>query len=193
MRPLTINLSILVASSILLVSCFDYHKKNLPPPNGGDVVRAEAYVPVYGADSGDVYKITSAPVRQTIKAGKIYVQGKTLFQVEQLAGVHVINYSNKENPVKLGFIKSRGCSEVAYKNGFLIINNLDDLVFIDVSDINNIKEASRIRHAFVQFYVDQYNNSRPPVSGKYYVCPNYYKGDIVEWKLEKNVKGAYCY
>lgn len=164
-----------------------------PPP----AIRDEAYVPVYGPDSLKTRKVTASGVRSTVTAGKIYVQGKFLFQVEKLLGVHVIDYTNVEKPVKLGFINSHGCSEVAFKDGYLIINNLDDLVFLDVRDIKNIKETTRIAHAFPQFYVDQYSNTRPnshpPVAGKYYVCPDFFKGDVIEWKLEKNVANAYCY
>jgi len=157
-----------------------------------NAVRAEAYVPVYSNDSAQTHSITSLPARPIKMAGKIYVQGTLLFQVETMVGVHLVSYADPLHPVKLGFIKSWGCSEVAFKNGYLVVNNLNDLVFIDVRDLSNIKEASRVSGAFPQFNSDQYYNSRPPVTGKYYVCPDFSKGEIVDWKLEKNVTGAYC-
>ncbi len=183
-------LLLIIVPLLFFTSCFDFRKQN--DVYNGNPVREEAYVPVYGPDSNNARIIAETAAKATVLPGKIYVQGNLLFQVEKLAGVHIINYADVQNPVKLGFIKSRGCSEVAYKNGFLIINNLDDLVFVDVSDPAHIKESARVPHAFNQFYVDQYTNSRPPGTGKFYVCPDFNKGDIISWKLAKNVTGANC-
>jgi hypothetical protein len=158
-----------------------------------NAVRPEAFVPIYSGDSSTSRVVLALPSRAILDAGKIYVQGDLLFQVEKLEGVHIINYADRTKPVKLGSIKSRGCSEVAYKNGYLIINNLDDLVFVDVRNVAGVKESARIPHAFRQFYVEQYQNNHPSVSGKYFVCADYNKGDVVDWKLEKNVKGANCF
>ena len=189
LRP--INLIICFICISFLISCFDFRQKELI--NGESIIRPEAYVPVYSTDSNNTRVVSAVAARPIKEAGKIYVQGNLLFQVEKLAGVHIIDYSNPAKPVKLGFIKSRGCSEVAYKNGYLIINNLDDLVFVDIRNVNNIKESTRIPNAFPQFFVDQFLNNRPPEAGKFYVCSDYNKGDIIDWKLEKNVKGADCY
>jgi hypothetical protein len=191
MKFLSALLFIFVSYSFLLSSCFNFQNKEL----GMDVnaVRPEAFVPIYSGDSGLSRVVLALPPRPILDAGKIYVQGDLLFQVEKLEGVHIINYADRTKPVKLGFIKSRGCSEVAYKNGYLVINNLDDLVFVDVRNPASVKESARIQHAFSQFYVEQYRNNHPPVSGKYYVCSDYLKGDVVDWKLEKNVKGANCF
>jgi hypothetical protein len=177
--------------SFLLISCFNFQTKEVAID--ANTVRPEAFVPIYGGDSSTSRVVLSLPSRAILDAGKIYVQGDLLFQVEKLEGVHIINYADPTKPVKLGFIKSRGCSEVAYKNGYLIINNLDDLVFVDVRNAASVKETARIPHAFTQFYVDQYPNNHPSITGKYYVCPDYNKGDVVDWKLQKNVKGAICF
>lgn len=168
-----------------MVSCYDKRSGQLPDIN---MVRAEAYVPVYGTDSF-TRTIKGGLPRQTQNAGKIYVLGNYLFQVEKMKGVHVIDYTDRKNPKKLGFIYSSGCSEVAVKNGFLIANNMDDLVTIDIRDLGDIKEAARIPKAFPHFFMEI---SAPPVSGVYYVCPEFSKGDVIGWKLEKNVKGANC-
>jgi hypothetical protein len=181
--------------SFSITSCFEFGQRKPPVDPLPETVREEAYVPVYDSTNGIATerKIVSAPEKPIVNSGKIYVLGNYLFQVEQLQGVHVINYADKSRPQKIGFIKSRGCSEVAAKGAFLILNNMNDLVTIDISDPRNVKEKARINNAFPQFYVSQYQNSLPPVRGKYYVCADYYKGEVVGWRLEKNVKGAYCY
>ena len=38
-------------------------------------------------------------------------------------------------------------------------------------------------------YIDRMT---PPERGKYYQCPDLTKGDLIGWKLEKNVKDANC-
>jgi hypothetical protein len=155
-------------------------------------VRDEAYVPVYGVDTMVRYIAAKAP-RATVNAGKIYVYGNYLFQVEKFKGVHVIDYSDKQKPVKLGFITSGGCTEVAVKNGYLITNNLNDLVTIDIYQIDAVKEVARIKNAFPHAQVELMNERMsPPVRGVYYQCADQTKGDVIDWKLEKNVKGANC-
>lgn len=156
------------------------------------MIQEEAYVPVYGFDSS-LRTVKNMTVQPTVKAGKVYVFGKYLFQVEENTGIHVIDYGDKTKPVKLTFIKSMGCAEVAVKNGILIANNMNDLVSVNISNLQTVKEVSRIKNAFKNYYYDWYNNSKPPVRGKYYVCPTYTAGDIIEWKLEKKVPNAYCY
>ncbi len=180
-----------------LVSCWQFvlipKQNNSSGGSSYSQVRDEAYVPVYSSDSGSTRIIQAAPAQAIHQAGKIYVQGDLLFQVEKMVGVHIISYADKAHPVKLGFIKSWGCSEVAFKNGYLVVNNISDLVFIDVRDLSHIREAARVRDAFPQFYSDQYFNSRPPVSGKYYVCPDFSKGAVLDWKLEQHVTDANCF
>src|SRR2546421_11892454 len=174
-----------------LTSCWGITtKNNLSAPQ--NLKRDEAYVPVYKT-SENSRAIRALPPQPTVFPGKIYVFGNLLFQIEKLPGIHVINYADRSHPIKIGFIKSRGCSELAVKNGYLITNNLDDLVTIDISNPADVKESARIPHAFADFYVAQYAYTLPPERGKYYVCPDFSKGEIVEWKLEKDVQGANCY
>jgi hypothetical protein len=178
---------LLLLTPLFLISCWDFTRRPVEP-----VIQEEAYVPVYGFDTAlrSVKNLVSQP---TVKAGKVYVFGKYLFQVEENAGIHIIDYSDKAKPVKLTFIKSMGCAEVAVKNGLLITNNMNDLVSVNITNLQDVKEVSRIKNAFKNYYYDWYTNNRPPEKGKYYVCPAYNKGDVISWKLEKKVSNAYCY
>jgi len=182
LTPMRFSITCVCLLSAGLSSCFGYRYKD---------IKDEAWVPVYSTEN--IHAVTSLPVRPTTDAGKIYVQGNLLFQVENLAGVHIIDYSDKAHPVKLAFVKCRGCSEVAYKNSYLVINNMRDLVFVDVHDPLHAREASRVPDAFPVYYPPHFTNDRPPQTGKYYVCPDYTKGDVVDWKLEKKVQAAWCY
>jgi hypothetical protein len=177
-----------ICCSLSLISCWSLVKQ---PPIEEIPVRAQAYVPVY--DSSDMKLISSDVARPIVSAGKIYVLGNYLFQVEKLEGVHVINYTDRNNPVKVGFIKSRGCSEIAAKGGYLILNNMADLVTVDISNTTSVREVARIKNAFPQFHAEYADHPQLPDRGVYYVCPQFDKGKVKSWKLEKDVEGAFCY
>jgi hypothetical protein len=179
---------LLVFAPLFFASCWDFNRRPIEPPP----IREEAYVPVYGYDSS-LRVIKNETPQPTLKAGKIYVFGSYLFQVEENAGIHIIDYRDKTKPVKVSFIKSAGCSELAVKNGLLITNNMDDLVTVNISNFQSVKEVSRIKKAFKNYYFDWYDGfKKPPERGKYFVCPGFDRGDVVDWKLEKQVAGANC-
>lgn len=192
MTPLKLQQSpliLLVGLGLTLSSCWGgWSSKNLPEPE--ETIRAEAYVPVYSPES--ITAITSMTPQPIVHSGKIYVWNNLLFQVELYKGIHVINYADRSNPIKLGFIKVRGCSELAVKGTQLITNNLKDLVTIDISDPKAVKEVARMKDAFPQFYAQQLDYQMPPQPG-WFICPDYSKGDVTGWKVEKNVKNAYCH
>ncbi|HYE74157.1 MAG TPA: hypothetical protein VEF04_12540, partial [Blastocatellia bacterium] len=76
--------------------------------------REEAYVPIYESNpSPNIIRATQP--KPIVQSGKIYVLGNLLYQVENLAGVHVIDYTDRQNPVKLGFIYVAGCTDLAVK------------------------------------------------------------------------------
>lgn len=197
-KPLHSTIISCICLSFLLQGCWGYTKNVDPLPGQGpspQEIQPEAYVPVYGSDTllRGIYAMEAQP---TIAAGKIYVYGNLLFQVENEKGIHVIDYSDRKKPVKLGFIRCKGSSELAVKGGYLITNNLDDLVTIDISRVDSVKEVARMKHAFTHYNVLRYMDMKmyyPPERGKYYVCPNVQDGDVIGWKLEKNVRNAYCY
>ena len=186
--PAGISLLILAIS---FTSCWSTFTKEIEPQVEYLPVQPEAWVPVYGTDSV-IRGIKKVAPKPTFQPGKIYVYGNLLFQVEQMKGVHVIDFTDREHPEKLGFITCQGSSELAVKDGYLVTNNLNDLVTIDFRD-STVKEVARIRGAFPHYNVAQYQAWSPPEKNAYYVCPDIYKGDVIGWKLEKNVSGAFCY
>lgn len=157
--------------------------RNLP----GEV---SGYVPVY--TSGTVAKkITAGPPRATTQGGKIYTTGNLLFQVELDSGIHVINYSNPASPQKLGFIRSMLCKELSVKNGFIYTNNLSDLVVIDINDMNNVREVSRIAAVFPDLAL-QYPAKANSSGTVYFECPDPAKGIITGWVF-KTIKNPKCW
>lgn len=174
----------LLLFSLMLAGCFRPVKPQ---------IRAEAYVPVYGFDSS-LRKITASGPQPTVNAGKLYVVGKTLFQVELDKGIHVIDYTDEQNPKKLGFINIGGCSEVAVKNNVIFTNCMNDVVSIDINDLSAPKELNRAVNAFSSdyYYNQMAVRQKPPYPNVYYKCPDGFQGDVIGWKLEKNVEWANC-
>lgn len=136
--------------------------------------------PVYITEA-ELKTITSAPPEPITNGGKIvYATGK-IYMVEQGSGVHIINYTNPQLPVKERFIKVPGCYEVTFKNNYLIVNNGADLVTLDISQPQTVTVAARATGIFESI---QESNSVPPnaVSGDYFECPELAKGFVLQWE-----------
>jgi hypothetical protein len=150
-----------------------------------------AWVPVYSTNSASVKVITAAAARPTVNAGKIYTVGNLIYQVEQDSGIHVINYANPVAPQKLGFIRSFLCKEVTVKNGLIYTNNFSDLVVIDASNINTVREIARTADVFPDLalqYPPKPNNS----TTVYFECPDPKKGIVIGWQ-QKTIDNAKCW
>jgi len=186
MRLQLYTVVILALMAVLGSSCFDngwgrrYQDK-----------KPSAFVPIYGIDSS-LRTIASASPQPTVAAGKIYTLGNRLYQVENSKGIHIIDYQDVNHPVKLAFITIPGCSEVTVRNNVLLTNNMNDLVSIDISDVSKAKLIARVPKAFNRYFFDQAVVARPAPSNVYYVCPDPWQGEVVGWKVEKNVEGAFC-
>lgn len=143
----------------------------------------EAWVPVYTQNTTAIKTVTAGAPRATVNAGKIYVLGSIIYQVEQDSGIHVINYSNPSNPQKLGFIRSFLCKELSVKNGRIYTNNFSDLVVIDASDINNVREIARTNGVFPDLAL-QYPERTDPFTTIHFECPDPKKGIVIKWEKQ---------
>ena len=143
--------------------------------NNNQVGKKLGYIPVY-SNAADLFTIKSKPATNVINAGKIYIKDNYIFQVELGEGIHIINNQTPANAARIGFIQIKGCSELSIKNNFLYSNNFNDLVVIDISNINQVTEAKRIKEAF-------YKNglgALPPDRG-YFECVDENKGQVIKW------------
>jgi hypothetical protein len=155
--------------SLLLLSCWKFRN------NGVDyyapTIKVWGYKPVYGTELVAKDISYSATPRAVISGGNIYAFNKYIFQVELGLGIHVINNANPVAASRIGFINVKGCSEISIRNDKLYTNSYDDLVVIDFSDLNNVREYSRLKGVFAEY---RYGSpiAQPPASG-YYECPAY--------------------
>jgi hypothetical protein len=129
----------------LLSGCF------YPTDDGGDPPPPDFYTeysPIMMERSQMEQSIEQQSAREISDPAKIYAYNQYLFITEKFKGVHVINNENPDRPVNIGFIRIPGCVDVAVKGTTLFADNATDLIGLDVTDPNSVREISRVRHAF---------------------------------------------
>ncbi|WP_036380128.1 LVIVD repeat-containing protein [Muricauda sp. MAR_2010_75] len=80
------------------------------------------------------------------ESGKVYTYQDYIFINDMYQGIHVIDNSNPEQPVKIAFITIPGNVDISVKDDYLYADSLMDLVVIDISDINNISLVNRLEN-----------------------------------------------
>lgn len=112
------------------------------------------------------------------KAGKIYIKGNYLFVNEVNKGIHVFDNTNPASPKMITFFNIPGNVDMAIKGNTLYADSHTDLLEIDISDLNNIREINRIENAFTNA-LPEYNIEYPTIP----IDKN--KGIVVGWKTEE--------
>ncbi len=124
----------------------------------------------------DAVVLSSA--RELKNTGKIYFKDNFIFINEQLKGVHIIDNSDPSNPVNKGFIEIPGNVDIAIKNTTLYADSYVDMVAIDVSNLDNIHEVSRV--------TDVFPYTLPPYDKEYRVAEiDQEKGVVIDWEVKK--------
>lgn len=159
-------LTVLLGLSVLLESCTDSCEvKNV----------YTYYEPVYTSleELRGGVKVTPP---QTLKAvGKIYLKDNFVFINEPGEGIHIIDNQNPSAPVVKSFIKIPGNYDLAIKGKTLYADSFIDLVSIDISDIENIKEVHRVENAFSNYSTLGFS-----------IDPN--RGLITDWVAKEQVE-----
>ncbi|MRG44779.1 hypothetical protein GFS24_06620 [Chitinophaga sp. SYP-B3965] len=166
---------------------FELRNRDLNPPEPPPPGIVDTYVPIYAAEGSDELKIATQAIRPTHKAGKIFVMDNRLFQVEQDSGIHIIDYSDKANPVKVAFLNVPGCKEVALKGSNVYTNNFEDMIILDLNTYPDIKVKSRMPNVFPELKYAPLPQliMTGGTTIRYYECPDYSKGRIVRWEVQK--------
>ena len=92
------------------------------------------------------------PPKEIKESGKIYNFKNYVFVNDKNKGIHIIDNSNPETPVKISFLKIHGNVDISVKNNFLYADSFIDLVVFDISDINNIKLVNRLKDVFPYYF-----------------------------------------
>jgi len=117
------------------------------------------------------------------KPGKIYFKDNYIFIVEELKGFHVFDNNNPSQPLKVCFVKLPGVVDISISGTTMYADSYVDLVVLDLSDINNIRESGRIKD-ILAYTVPPYDNKYPMVN------PDREKGVVIEWEV-RTIKEKY--
>jgi hypothetical protein len=112
------------------------------------------------------------------KPGKIYFKGNYIYINEYFKGVHVIDNTNPSSPKEKKFIKIPGNVDIAIKDNILYADSYVDLVAIDISNLNDVKEKHRIKDVF---------SYTIPVNPVNYTqeWPDPSKGVVISWEVKE--------
>lgn len=80
--------------------------------------------------------------------GKIYYYNDILMINEQYEGIHLIDNTNPEAPINMGFLAIPGNLDVAISNNIMYADSYVDLLTIDVSDFENPTVLCRDEEVF---------------------------------------------
>jgi len=94
----------------------------------------------------EAVKVTGAV--ELVNPGKIYFKDGYIFVNEEMKGIHIIDNRNPKSPVNLKFIEIPGNVDLAVKNNILFADSYIDMVAIDITDLGNPKEVSRVKDVF---------------------------------------------
>jgi len=86
--------------------------------------------------------------QEIIQPGKIYFKDQYIFVNEYQKGIHVIDNTDPSNPLIVRFIEIPGNVDMAVKGSILYADSYVDLVAIDIADMENIRETSRLTDVF---------------------------------------------
>lgn len=99
--------------------------------------------------------------REIEQPGKIYLYGNYIFLNEVNKGIHVIDNSNPAAPNKFAFINVPGNVDIAVKGNILYADSYIDLVALDISDPQNVRETKRVEGVFPERQYE-YGFYKPP-------------------------------
>lgn len=130
---------ILLIGLLILCSCFE-ELQEIPEETIG-------LAPIY-ASIDDWDEIVINPAREIEQLGKIYYKSPYIYATERGQGIHIVDNSDPEDPVRVAFLKIIGNSDLAIRGNTLYANNLSDLVAVDISNLDSVVVMQRLAGVF---------------------------------------------
>jgi len=135
---------------ILIIACFTFISCD---NKDGEYITVKVATPEYmtlEALRSSVEITSPIPI---VESGKIYVYNDLVLVNDVDKGIHIIDNSIPENPQKVACIKIKANKDMEIKGDYLYADSLMDLVVFDISDLNNIKEVTRLKDVFPAYVV----------------------------------------
>jgi hypothetical protein len=142
-----IKLFFLLLLSTIYQGCLCFHSNCGEPP----LPPVQEFTPVLLDRIAFENSVQIQPVQNIATSGKIYIKDNLMFVNDLNKGFHVYNYTNPNTPVKLGFIKILGATDLAIRDNTIYINQAVDLVTLNYNSANNtIQVLHRNKNVFPQ-------------------------------------------
>lgn len=177
-RP-TILLALVLCAGSLLSGCIE-SEDSLP-------FFQTYYRPVYVSEQ-QAFRFQVQPARALQDPGRIYVKDHLLIINERFKGFHVVDNSNPADPKPLLFVEVPGALNMAMQGAYLYVDNITDLVTLDLSNLQNIREVNRQKGVFSR------SQNYPPMRDVGFECVDPKKGIVIGWEeAPAPSKGAECW
>lgn len=132
--------------------------------------------------------MNTRPGRTLHDPGRIYLKGTLLIINERFKGFHLIDNTDPANPQPLLFLEVPGAQNMAMQGHHMYVDNLTDLVTIDLSDLQNIREVNRQKNVF------EGSQEYPPFREVGFECVDPDRGIVVGWELaDETVTNPACW
>jgi hypothetical protein len=177
MKSITSHIKTLLSAAALIIlaaSCSD------------KVVQEYTYTvnsPIYMSHEEFNNRVIASEPRALETPGKLHFKDNMIYIVEQYKGIHVINNSDPASPQFVSFIEMPGVVDIASKGYTMYADSYTDLVALDISDPNQVREVGREPNVFSQN--TGFWSSLPPTENDYpigQIDPT--QGVIIGWKVE---------
>ncbi len=109
--------------------------------------------PIYNSLSKIRKSIESADPKEIISVDQIVATTNAFFLLERNQGIHVLERVTENSLKKLSFIKAQACLEVSQRFGFLIVCQGPDIVTLDITNLSQIREVSRLENVMNMSYI----------------------------------------
>ncbi len=134
--------------------------------------------PIYMSYEDLRQSIKQVEARDLDDPGKLYFKDNYIFIVEEMQGLHIIDNAEPRNPVNISFIEIPGIADLAVKGNILYTDSYIDLVALDISDLSNIHELSRVEN-ILPYTIPRFNEEYPVA------MVDEDKGVVAEWEIKK--------
>ncbi|AUP77570.1 LVIVD repeat-containing protein [Flavivirga eckloniae] len=117
-------------------------------------------------------------VQPSKESGKIYVKDHYLIINEPYKGFHIYDNSNPESPIKIGFLKILGSTDISIKGNVIYANNAIDLIAITINPaFNEIEVTKRVKNIFPKLVSPD---------GFYHNSESKEEEIVLDWNLKTN-------
>lgn len=169
----TKSILLLILTCFIIFSCDN---------NDGDYITVKVATPEFMSLDEFRTSVEIEPPSPIIESGKIYAYNDLILINDREKGIHIIDNSQPENPVKIACIKVKANNDMEIKGDYLYVDSLMDLVVFDISDLNDIREVARLTDVFPKYITLPFSEDLIVDYGDHGYDPN---DIIVKWNIRE--------